>query len=183
MDKKSLRYTKEFKEKVLQEVLTGKLSCSAIARKHQVADWTVRRWKKELLNSTIEPLIEKSIESMQTLRLPKRFTYLQAYEAVCLSRYLSEEQFGAYCRKNGLLSSQVEEWKNWFAEHPNAVDIRELEQLKANNTEQKGLIAQQQAQLATKEKQIVKKDKALAQYATMLALSKKAEAIFAKEDS
>lgn len=63
--------------------------------------------------------------------------------------------------------------KNWFTAHPNAVDIKEVEQLKANNTEHKGLIAQQQAQLVTKEKQIVKKDKALAQYATMLALSKK----------
>ena len=46
MDKKSFRYSKEFKEKVLQDVLTGKLSYPAIARKHQVSDWTVRRWKK-----------------------------------------------------------------------------------------------------------------------------------------
>lgn len=90
-----------------------------------------------------------------------------------MSRPLSEEQFEAFCRKNRLLSRPVKEWKNWFIEHPNAVDIREAEQLKANNTEQKGLIAQQQAQLATKEKQIVMKGKALAQYATMLALSKK----------
>lgn len=111
MNKKSLSSSKEFKEKVLQDVLTGNLSCSAIARKHQVADWTVRRWKKELLNSTIEPHIEKSIELMQTLRLPKHFTYLQAHEAVCLPPHLSEEQFGAFCRKNGILSSQVEEWK------------------------------------------------------------------------
>lgn len=30
MDKRSLRYSKDFKEKVLQGVLTGKLSCSSL---------------------------------------------------------------------------------------------------------------------------------------------------------
>lgn len=38
MDERSLRCSKEVKEKVHQDVLTGKLSCSAIAPKHQVAD-------------------------------------------------------------------------------------------------------------------------------------------------
>ncbi len=43
MDKRSLKYSKEFKETVLQEVSASKLSCSAIAPKHQVSDWTIRR--------------------------------------------------------------------------------------------------------------------------------------------
>lgn len=110
---------------------------------------------------------------MSTLRLPKHFTYLQAYEAVCLSRYLPEEQFGAYCRKNGLLANQVKEWESWFATHRNAVDAGEVDQLRENNSQQKVLLTRKEAPRPSQNKQLQNKDKALAQYATMLALSKK----------
>ena len=45
---------------------------------------------------------------MSKLRLPKGVTYLQAYEAVAAKRLLSETDYGAYCRKNGLVNTTVE---------------------------------------------------------------------------
>lgn len=64
---------------------------------------------------------------MSKLRLPKGVTYLQAYEAVAAKRLLSETDYGAYCRKNGLVNTTVEVWSKWFVAHPDACNSEDLQ--------------------------------------------------------
>ena len=108
---------------------------------------------------------------MTKLKLPKGVSYLQAYAAVIVREIMSEADFGQYCRKHGYLASNVEQWAAWFSKNPDAVNKKVHDSTVSELSEAKKLNAQQAREIA-------KKDKALADAATMLLLSKKAEAIW-----
>ena len=108
---------------------------------------------------------------MTKLKLPKGVTYLQASKAVSAEEVLNETDFDKYCRERGLLESEVREWGRWLAKHPDVVDGRELE---ASNLK----LLHSQKLVAQKDRELARKDRALANTATMLMLSKKAEAIW-----
>lgn len=55
---------------------------------------------------------------MADLKLPKGVTYLQALTAVNAKAFLSESDFGQFCRKHGYLASTVDAWAELFSKHP-----------------------------------------------------------------
>ena len=108
---------------------------------------------------------------MTSLKLPEGVTYLQAHTAVVAREIMSETAFGQFCRKHGYLASTVDAWAEWFNNHPDAVD-------KKLHDAQMSAMSELKKENARKDREIARKDKALADAATMLMLSKKAEAIW-----
>ena len=47
-------------------------------------------------------------------KLPKGVTYLEAFTAVNAKTFLSDTDFGQFCRINGYLASTVDAWAKWF---------------------------------------------------------------------
>ena len=114
------------------------------------------------------------MNKLTRLRLPKGVSYLQAHEAVTAMALLGESEFGAYCRKHGFTAEAVKGWSAWFADHPDMVCSDE-------HRETKKRLQAAQGEIQALGKKVRKQEKALAEAATMLLISKKAEAIFGKE--
>lgn len=165
-----MRYSEEFKNHVVSRLLTGEVTIAQAQEQYGVSTFSLREWRKKALSqagesSTAETHEQENLQ-MSKLRLPKGVTYLQAYEAVAAKRLLSETDYGAYCRKNGLVNTTVEGWAKWFAAHPDACNSEDLQ------TERQ-LRVQAQRDAAAKDKELARKDKALSETATMLVLAKK----------
>ena len=74
------------------------------------------------------------------------------------------------------LASTVDAWTEWFNNHPDVVD-------KKLHDAQMSAMSELKKENARKDREIARKDKALADAATMLMLSKKAEAIWGAKES
>ena len=175
-----MRYSDEFKNHVVSRLLTGEVTISQAQEQYGVSTFSLREWRKKALSQAGESsATETSAQEnpqMSQLRLPKGVTYLQAHEAVAAKRLLSETDYGAYCRKNGLVNTTVEAWSKWFAEHPNACNSEDLQA-------ERQLRVQAQRDAAAKDKELARKDKALSETATMLVMAKKAQAIWGVKES
>ena len=175
-----MRYSEEFKNHVVSRLLMGEVTIAQAQEQYGVSTFSLREWRKKALSQAGESSMAETHEQenlqMSKLRLPKGVTYLQAYEAVAAKRLLSETDYGAYCRKNGLGNTTVEGWAKWFAEHPDACNSEDLQ------TERQ-LRVQAQRDAAAKDKELARKDKALSETATMLVLAKKAQAIWGAKES
>lgn len=160
-------YSAELKNSIVSRLLSNELSIRAAIEQYGICRQTLYRWRREALNDTIgAPQQKQSDQGMKRLNLPKNVSYLQAHRAVALMEELDDTQFGIYCRKNGLTTDAVKEWKAWFEKHPGAVSIEELQ------NSQKQARHLQQENLALN-KRIGQQEKALAKAGTMLLMSKK----------
>lgn len=176
-----MRYSDEFKNNVVSRLLAGEVSISQAKEQYGVSCNTLRAWRKATLEeATVGSRPGASATgvnpSMKKLKLPQNVSYLQAHEAVTAQRLLSETEFGAYCRKHGLLSSSVSEWAKWFKTHPNACNAEDLQA-------ERQLRLKAQSEATAKTKELARKDKALADTTTMLVLAKKAQAIWGVKES
>lgn len=171
-------YSEEFKNSVVSRILRKELSVAAAAKQYRVGRSTLHKWKLQALDDRISPSqsneSDPEMNKLTKLRLPKGVSYLQAHEAVTAMALLGESEFGAYCRKHGYTADAVKKWKAWFEAHPGAVSSDE-------HREARSQLNEALREVQSLHKQIGKKDKALAEAATMLLISKKAEAIFGKE--
>ena len=168
-----MRYSQEFKDNVVARLLSKELSISEAVERYSIGKSTISYWLRIAREQAgFGTLPNKgNLKPMTSLKLPKGVTYLQAHTAVNAKAFMSESDFGQFCRKHGYLASTVDAWAEWFNNHPDAVD-------KKLHDAQMSAMAELKKENARKDREIARKDKALADAATMLMLSKKAEAIW-----
>ena len=173
-----MRYSQEFIDNLVARILSKELRISEASVQYSIGKSTIRYWLKQAKEkSDCVTLPNTGISKpMADLKLPKGVTYLQAHTAVNAKAFLSETDFGQYCRKHGYLASTVDAWAEWFSKHPDAVDKRQHEA-------QASAITELKKENARQAQEISRKDKALADAATMLMLSKKAEAIWGGKEN
>ena len=83
---------------------------------------------------------------------------------------MNEAEVSAYCRERGLYPEQVEAWRDACMNANEGAAAQAKQHRQARKAEQK--------RLRKLERELHRKDKALAETAALLALSKKAEAIW-----
>ena len=173
-----MQYSQEFKDNLVARILSKELSVAEAIRRYSVGHGTIHTWlrKARMQASGSAATGKEESKSMASLKLPKGVTYLRAHHAVVAMELLDEAGFGQFCRKNGYLASSVEEWARWFKTHPDAVDKKE-------HDAQCAAMAGLKRKNALQAREISKKNKALTDAATMLMLSKKAEAIWGVKES
>ena len=150
------------KEAVIKKALSrdGK-SIKDIAFSHNIGYSTLQKWLREYQNDVI--MVESSKEtSNQKLTSSERFQHLIATAS------FDAEATGIYCRKHGLFSFQLKQWKDEFMTQRN--DVKK----QAENSELKSLRAENK-QL---KQEVRRKDSALAEAAALLILKKKAGLIW-----
>ena len=168
-----MRYSQEFKDQTVARLLRKELTVAEASEQYSVSRATLYDWIKAAMKQTdsISNPNKGCSSSMTNLKLPKGVTYLQAHTAVNAKELLSETEFGQFCRKHGYLASTVAQWADWFSKNPDAVNKKVHDSTLSELSAIQKINAQQTREIA-------KKDKALADAATMLLLSKKAEAIW-----
>lgn len=172
-----MSYTQEFKDMVVSRVLSGEMTKNVASQQFRVALSTIYLWLREAESGAksgyTSTKLPKSLKEkdMKKLDLPRGISYLDAHRAVVARDIMSESDFGAYCREQGILASDVALWASWFEANPVACNGQDLSQAEK-------CIQQHSTRIKQLEKELAQKDKALSDTATMLVLAKKAEAIW-----
>lgn len=157
-------YTEAFKEEVILKALsTDRVdSLWKIAENVGVNQRTIRRWVER----------HRKIALVNT-----ELTKNDKIASVLLTINLPFEEKAAFCRKNGLLPEELEEWELELKDilSSGAVSALEFSKIKKEKDELK-------KQLLAREKELERKDKALAEAAALLLLQKKVQVLLEEED-
>ena len=155
------KYSEAFKSNAVKQYWNTKPhSIGKCAKKFGVAYATLENWIRQ------DSLRKR--ERMTTKK--KTWTPMEKLQVIVQADQLSEEQLGAFLRKNGIYEETLQEWKRDCLESLGQTDHetrRENQKLKQENKKLK--------------KEVNRKDKALAESAALLVLSKKFQALWEDE--
>ena len=150
--------TEAAKKAIVEKALNNKnKTMGEIADENNVARSTLSKWIRKYKGESA---------STKPVSREKKFEHLMA------SANLDEVALGAYCRKHGLYSFQLDEWKKEFLNNDSgskkSKESSELHSLKAENNSLK--------------KNLLRKDRALAETTALLVLKKKADLLFGGQE-
>jgi len=95
-------YSEEFKRSIIQKcLLPGGPSINKVAKDNGIVPTTVYGWKKKYANQF-------------DMKKSNNWTPEQKLTAIIETASLSEHELGEYIRKNGLHSTEIDEWKKEF---------------------------------------------------------------------
>lgn len=156
----ALKYSKEFKQSTIQKILMPggptimEMAVKTGAHPTSIRDWMITYGKSPAMKKTTDWTPEKKLQ------------------AIAYTLNMNEKELGEFLRKNGLHSSDIEQWKQ---------DI--YSSLKAPGRPR---IDPELVQLRSKEKELSKdlrrKDRALAEMSARVILLKKSHAIFGEPE-
>ena len=155
-------YSEEFKSALIKKVLSSPdRSVSSIAAEANLNGPTLHRWLKLPINDTM-------YSSSSSPKRPSDWTCEQKLNVLIEGAQLEKEELGAFCRKKGLYSHQLDTWREEFmTDKHNTLSIKQRAELKALRSKNKEL-----------ERDLRRKEKALAETAALLVLKKKADLIW-----
>jgi transposase-like protein len=156
-----MRYSPELKAAVIQKVLSTGRPQTEIANEAGISRSALQHWLREYRKNGIKNVVQKE-------KRPQDWSAEERFAALIETAQMSDEQLGAWCRKHGLHTHHLKQWKadalagcvSPPTDKPNAKE-RRLEK-KVRNLE----------------KELSRKEKALAETAALLVLKKKADAIW-----
>lgn len=161
------QYSAEFKEKLLAKVFSpNAASAVELAKQAGVPYPTLYTWIKMRKKG-------KTVKSSNDTMRPKDKTPETKLQAVFDTLQMTKEEQSAYCRKHGLYTHHLDEWKK------QVLSGLETGASKEQKLEQR----QQSVELKKLKSELNRKDKALAEASALLILKKKADLIWGvKED-
>src|SRR5690349_21492497 len=136
-------------------------SAKALSRETGVSHQTLSRW----LHDSVRDVAKGPKHSTKTKKNDK-WTLRDKMRVVLAAEGLSEEQLGALVRREGILLSELEAWRQLG-------DAEDVE---------RPLTRDEKQRLRKLEKELRRKDKALAEAAALLVLQKKLQSIRGDED-
>lgn len=158
-----MRYTKEFRDKVIERALSGGDLQETLAAEFGIGRSTIQYWLREHRREHTQSVSNKDKRASPWGRA-------EQLEALLATHGLSEEQLGAWCRQHGVHSYQLAQWRQALIEGP---------QDKATSAGQTRTLRQENRSLR---KELRRKDRALAEATALLVLKKKASAIWGEEE-
>ena len=151
----------EAKQMLVEKTLNQKgKSVRELAVQHNVGYSTLQKWIRQSRAGTLISGENKRISG--GVSPAERFAHVLAVSS------LNEVELGSYCRKKGLYSFQLTQWKEEFMKQSESTkrteDLAELKKLRLENKELK--------------QDVRRKDRALAETTALLVLKKKADLIW-----
>jgi transposase-like protein len=162
-----MKYPQERKEAILRKLLPPhNRTIASLAKEEGISTATLYNWRKAARRAG-RLLPDHAAD-------PEGWSSRDKFNAVLETAALSEAELGEYCRRRGLYVEQIERWRA-SCEQANdlaaAESQRDSEAVKAERKRAREL-----------ERELRRKDSALAETAALLALRKKARAIWGDED-
>jgi transposase len=163
-------YTTGFKSRMVQRMAGSEgISASALSGDVGVSQGTLSRWLREA--STLGPMSKKNKKVAGTRR---RRTADDKFRIVLEAASLSDEALGEYLRREGVLTAELEEWR----EKATAGGTSALKDAKRKKSE----TTPEARRIRELERELLRKDKALAETAALLVLQKKVQEFWAERD-
>lgn len=167
-----MAYSLTFQEKMVEKMLGPEgMSIRELARKSGVSSSTLARWRRAAMVGDMSDG-KKRQETTHKARRPQDWSPQERLEAVAQAATLSEEELGAFLRREGLREGHLEQWRQAMLQ---ALDTPAQRRRRQRNSAQSRRIREL-------ERELRRKDQALAETAALLALKKKAQAIWGDED-
>lgn len=159
-------YSEPFKENMVAKLLTPNgPSVIELSKSAKVPISTLYQW---ISNAKRKVTVKKDEDNNSSPVRPQNWSTQAKLNAVIETASMSEKELGLYCRKNGLYTHHLEQWKQAFIDgaKPSVAKENRQEYLK---------LKEENKQL---ERELRRKDKALAEASALLILKKKAELIW-----
>lgn len=158
-------YSSEIKETMVRKLcLPGGPSALQLSKQTGISQTALSRWKRELGS----PVPMSNRESQD-------WTAEQKLQAVIETGSMSEGDLGAYLRKNGLHSTDIETWKKEIA-IAYGVSVKKPRGRPRKDPE----LVRAEEEIKQLKRDLRRKEKALAEQTTLVMLQKKAQEIWAK---
>lgn len=158
------RYSTAFRAKMIEKMLgPSPRSATALSGETGISQATLSRWLREARSMGVMSKDKKKRKSR------RRWTPAERLRVVLAAEGLSADDLGALLRREGLHSRDLERW-------------REQALVGLQSDTGKGKETEEQRRIRELHRELRRKDKALAETAALLALKKKAQAIWGDED-
>ena len=159
-----MRYSQGFKESILKKVLPPEgRSVAEVSRETGIAAWTIYQWKRALRAGKLDG-------GGGELR-PGHRNPAEKLRLLIEGNGLDEERRGEWLREQGLHSEHLTLWEQ---------ELRDIVTEKDQRLRQE--LAETKKKLKETERELQRKEKALAEVAALLALKKKANAIWGDDE-
>lgn len=161
------RYSAEMKASVIQKMMPpNNISIAQLARDTGITDATLYTWRKHAKNQGMPvPGDGKN---------PDQWKPENQLAVIIETAALNEAEMAEYCRKKGLFSEQIKQWKTAFINGRSTRIESQPDMRKSLSDERK----KDKLQIKKLERELNRKDKALAETAALLVLTKKAREIW-----
>jgi transposase-like protein len=162
------RYSEERRQAVVAKLLPPhNLSPQEIADQERISLGTVYKWRKEAR-------AEGRCLPDSLGQRADGWSSRDKFSAVVETAAMNAEEIAEYCRRRGLYPEQLERWRH---------DCEQAASLSHDERQREADEAKQQRKrIKALEKELARKNDALAEAAALLALRKKARAIWGDED-
>ena len=160
-----IKYSEDFKRTMVQKlVMPGAPGITSFAKLHGIHYANLKRWKDKYVNEVVMNTSKKS-----ALNWPPE----KKLQALIETSSMDEHQLGEYLRKNGLHSTNLDDWKNEFLSSSKASSGRPKKDPE---------VFELRKDKKSLEKNIRRKDKALAEMSARIILLKKSHEIWGTEE-
>ena len=149
-------YSEAFKTKMVKKMLgSNGRSATALSMQVGISQATLSRWLREACTM---PRMNKTNGKSKA----KKWTTMEKLRVVVEASQLSDEELGAFLRREGIHEAQLQEWR------------KVAEETFAGDSRRKGRKASREAKkIKALERDLHRKDKALAEVSALLVLKKK----------
>lgn len=164
-----MEYSEAFKAKMVQKMLgpNGK-SAGALAAEVGMSQPTLSRWLRKA--GSVSSMSGKKRRKSKAKQDTKQWTQLEKLRAIIEASSLSDEELGAFLRREGIHEAQLNEWKEAARV---AFDGTARRRRKASEDSKR---------IKELERELRRKEKALAEVSALLVLKKKVNALWGDED-
>jgi len=169
-----MNYPEIFKEKMVLRMSGARgISVNALSEEVGVPQSSLSRWLREAGVDVVAKKVNEKSKRTKAGKRPEDWPAEEKLDAVLEAASLSEEELGAYLRRKGLHSVQLEQWRRRVTEAA-------MEALQSKSSRKKASIEAKRVKKL--ERELRRKEKALAETAALLVLKKKVAAIWEDED-
>ena len=167
------RFTQSFKIQAVEKALNRQpgTGLKDVALSLGVGYSTLEKWIVKVTNHELDNRTPINLMENQEKR-PQDWSSSDRLQAIIESSALSGEELSAYCRKKGIYTHHLEQWKQQF------LKAELSESVKAEKTEIK-FLKDENKQL---KKELHRKEKALAEAAALLILKKKVNYLLGNDE-
>ena len=159
-----MRYSSGMKAAIIKRILPpNEESVAAVSRETGVSAATIHYWKKQAAEGMLD-LGDGEVR-------PRDRSPAEKFTLLLESRSIDEEQHGEWLRSHGLHTEHLPLWEQELREIVTEKEKKQREELAELKRKNKEL-----------DRELRRKDKALAETAALLALKKKAEAIWGDDE-
>ena len=168
-----MTYTEGFKSNMVRKMACPNgISATALAKEVGVPQQSLSRWLRNanVVDEPGNPSIPNEPGRTMSPKRPQDKSAEEKLKIVMEAETITEDQLGAFLRRNGIHEAQLREWR--------AMMLSGLQKPVKLSSK----LSEETRRIHALEKELLRKDKALAEAAAILILKKKVQSIWGDED-